>query len=230
MNKIPAVFNWSGGKDSCLALHHVLKEDLFDVKYLLTTVNGAFKRVSMHGVRTSLLTKQAKSLGFNLIQLELPEMVSMEVYETELGNQMNSFKNQGINHSIFGDIFLEDLKEYREKQLQKNNIKAIFPLWKKDSSALINEFISLGYKTIVVCAQAGLEDFCGRIIDQSFLDDLPKEIDPCGENGEFHTFVFDGPIFSGPIKFNIGEKVLRTYPNPTGSEIPTGYWFVDLFE
>lgn len=230
MNKIPAVFNWSGGKDSCLALHHILKEDLFDVKYLLTTVNGAFKRVSMHGVRTSLLTKQAKSLGFNLIQLELPEMVSMEMYEAKLGNQMNTLKNQGINHSIFGDIFLEDLKVYREKQLEEHNIKAVFPLWKKDSSALVNEFISLGYKTIVVCAQAGLERFCGRIIDQSFLDDLPKEIDPCGENGEFHTFVFDGPIFSEPIKFNIGEKIFKTYPNPTGSEIPTGYWFIDLIE
>jgi uncharacterized protein (TIGR00290 family) len=228
MNKIPAVFNWSGGKDSCLALHYVLNNGLFDVKYLLTTVNEPFNRVSMHGVRTTLLAEQAKSLGFELLQVQLPEMVSMEIYETKLGNQMKTLKNQGIGHSIFGDIFLEDLKVYRDKQLEKNNIKAIFPLWKKHSLSLIKEFISLGYKTVVVCAQNGLEDFCGRVIDQSFLDDLPEGIDPCGENGEFHTFVFDGPIFSEPIRFQIGEKVFKTYPNPNGSETPSGYWFIDL--
>lgn len=228
MNKIPAVFNWSGGKDSCLALHYVLIEGLFDVKYLLTAVNETFNRVSMHGLRTTLLAEQAKSLGFELLQVQLPEMVSMEIYEAELSKQMNALKDQGINHSIFGDIFLEDLKSYREQQLIKFGFKAVFPLWKKDSLALIKEFINLGYKTIVVCAQNGLDHFCGRIIDQSFLDDLPKGIDPCGENGEFHTFVFDGPIFSEPIRFQIGEKVFKTYTNPNGSETPSGYWFIDL--
>ena len=228
MNKIPAVFNWSGGKDSCLALHYVLKEGLFDIKYLLTTVNGAFNRVSMHGVRTTLLTKQAKSLGIELLQVQLPEMVSMEIYETELGNQMDALKNQGISHSIFGDIFLEDLKLYREQQLHKIGVDGVFPLWKRDSLSLIKEFISLGYKTVVVCAQNGLENFCGRVIDQSFLDDLPDGIDPCGENGEFHTFVFDGPIFTEPIKFKIVDKVFKTYPNPSATETSISYWFIDL--
>lgn len=230
MNKIPAVFNWSGGKDSCLALHRVLKENIFDVKYLLTTVNEEYGRVSMHGVRTSLLIKQAKSLGFELIQVQLPEMVSMETYETELGKQMDALKNQGIRNSVFGDIFLEDLKLYREKQLEKIGLEGVFPLWKNDSLSLIKEFIGLGYQTIVVCAKEGLEDFCGRVIDQSFLDDLPDGIDPCGENGEFHTFVFDGPIFTEPIKFQIGERIFKTYPNPNKSEMPSGYWFIDLFE
>ena len=230
MNKIPAVFNWSGGKDSCLALHYVLKENLFDIRFLLTTVNETFNRVSMHGVRTSLLVKQAENLGIELIQVQLPEMVSMDIYETEMANQLNVLKNAGIKHSIFGDIFLEDLKLYRVQQLDKIGINAVFPLWKKDSLNLIKEFIEMGYKTVVVCAQSGLENFCGRVIDHSFLNDLPEGIDPCGENGEFHTFVFDGPIFSQPINFKLGEKVFKTYPNPSGGDTPNGYWFIDLVE
>ena len=228
MLKMPAVFNWSGGKDSTLALHYVLQQKEFDVKYLLTTLNDTFNRVSMHGVREALLLKQVHALKIPLVQVRLPEMPDMETYERELIFQLNRLKAEGIEHSIFGDIFLEDLKIYREKQLAKIGMKAVFPLWERNSSELIKEFITLGYKTIVVCAQDGLEDFCGRIIDQSFLDDLPTNIDPCGENGEFHTFVFDGPLFTNPIKFKMGEKVFKTYPSPNDSNVKNGYWYIDL--
>lgn len=228
MPKIPAVFNWSGGKDSTLALHYILEQKEFEVSYLLTTINDSFKRVSMHGVREALLLEQVELLKIPLIQVRLPEMPDMKTYEQELTIQLNKLKSVGILHSIFGDIFLEDLKTYREKQLAQIGMKAVFPLWKRDSLELVKEFIELGYKTIVVCAQDGLQDFCGRIIDQSFLDDLPADIDPCGENGEFHTFVFDGPLFTNPIKFKMGEKVYKTYPSPNENDVVSGYWYIDL--
>ena len=230
MPKLPAVFNWSGGKDSALALHHTLAQKKYEIRYLLTTVNDSFNSVAMHGVREALLLKQVSSLKIPLIQVRLPEMPDMEIYELEITFQLEILKAEGIYHSIFGDIFLADLKTYRETQLAKIGMDAVFPLWKRDSLEVIKEFIALGYKTIVVCVQDGLQDFCGRIIDQSFLDDLPKDIDPCGENGEFHTFVFDGPIFSEPISFTLGETVFKSYPNPDQGDIPIGYWYIDLIE
>ncbi|TKC10242.1 diphthine--ammonia ligase [Pedobacter polaris] len=228
MPKIPAVFNWSGGKDSTLALHHILAQEQYDVHYLLTTVNDFFNRVAMHGVRETLLLEQVSSLKIPLVQVRLPEMPDMDIYERKITLQLEQLKSEGIYHSIFGDIFLEDLKTYRENQLAKIDMKAVFPLWKRDSLTLVKEFIDLGYKTVVVCTKEGLEDFCGRIIDDAFLADLPKDIDPCGENGEFHTFVFDGPIFAKPIDFTLGEKVFKTFPSPNQSDIPTGYWYIDL--
>ncbi|WP_316766879.1 diphthine--ammonia ligase [Pedobacter frigiditerrae] len=228
MPKQPAVFNWSGGKDSTLALHYVLQNDDFYIRYLLTTVNDGFNRIAMHGVREALLLEQVSSLKIPLVQVRLPEMPDMEIYEQELRQALNKLKSEGIHHSIFGDIFLEDLKFYRETQLSKIGMQAVFPLWKRDSLELVKEFIALGYKTIVVCAQEGLQDFCGRIIDQSFLDDLPKDIDPAGENGEFHTFVFDGPIFNKPIDFQLGEKVYKTFPSPNKYGTQSGYWYRDL--
>lgn len=228
MLKQPAVLNWSGGKDSTLALHHILHNEDFDVRYLLTTVNDGFNRIAMHGVREVLLLEQVSGLNIPLVQVRLPEMPDMAIYEKEIGSALTKLKSEGINHSIFGDIFLEDLKIYRENQLRKIGMEAIFPLWKRDSLKLVKEFIALGYRTIVVCAQDGLQDFCGRIIDQSFLDDLPKGIDPAGENGEFHTFVFDGPIFNKSVQFSIGEKVYKTFPSPNKDEKPSGYWYIDL--
>ncbi|KQC00989.1 diphthine--ammonia ligase [Pedobacter sp. Hv1] len=225
---IPAVFNWSGGKDSTLALHYILHQQEFEVRYLLTTVNDAFDRVAMHGVRATLLLKQADALNIPLVQVRLPEMPDMESYETAINAQFEKLISVGIGHSIFGDIFLEDLKAYREAQLAKIGMKAVFPLWKRNSLELVKEFIQLGYQTIVVCAKDGLQDFCGRVIDDSFLADLPVDVDPCGENGEFHTFVFDGPIFNKRIDFELGEKVFKTFPNPDQSEMPSGYWYIDL--
>ncbi len=217
MSRKVSFFNWSGGKDSTLALHYVLESEDYELRYLLTTVNEAYNRVSMHGVREDLLITQASSIGIPLYQVRLPDSPEMVVYEETMQKHLLSMRSFGINHAIFGDIFLEDLRIYRETQLAELSIEAVFPLWKKDTTAIINEFLTLGYKTIVVCAKEGLEDLCGRVIDSSFLADLPPGVDPCGENGEFHTFVFDGPIFSQPIDFSLGEKVLRS-----------GYWYIDL--
>lgn len=228
MFKKPAVFNWSGGKDSTLALHHILAHGEYDVLYLLTTVNHHHDRVSMHGVRASLLYEQVERLNIPLIEIRLPETPDMETYEQELFIHLDKLKAEGIEYSIFGDIFLEDLKAYRVNQLAKIGLNAVFPLWKRDSLDVVTEFIKLGYQTVVVCAQDGLQDFCGRIIDEAFLNDLPKDIDPCGENGEFHTFVFNGPIFSNNVNFTLGEKIYRTFPNPSGNKDTAGYWYVDL--
>lgn len=226
-DKKNCIFNWSGGKDSTLALHHVLQSRNFDVRYLLTTVNDVYNRVSMHGVRESLLIAQAQHIGIPLLQVRLPESPDMAVYEEQMNKYLKKLIDEGISHAVFGDIFLEDLKVYRENKLAEIGLLAEFPLWKRDTREVLNEFISLGYKTIVVCAKDGLQDFCGRVIDASFMEDLPDGVDPCGENGEFHTFAFEGPIFKKPIDFTLGEKVYKTYPAPEGQQ-PSGYWYIDL--
>lgn len=229
MEKKQALFNWSGGKDSTLALHKVLEEKELAVNYLLTTLSDAYNRVSMHGVREELLVAQAESIGIPLYQVRLAESPQMDEYEKTMERHLNKLKLEGIATSVFGDIFLEDLKIYREKKLSEIGMEAVFPLWKKDTRAILKEFLALGYKTVVVCAQRGLETFCGRVIDENFIDDLPEGIDPCGENGEFHTFVFDGPLFKHPVDFVTGEKVYKTYASPSGStDEPAGYWYIDL--
>lgn len=231
--KPKAIFNWSSGKDSALTLYKILKDDQFEVTSLLTSINKEFQRISMHGVHVSLLEKQAESLGFPLIKMEIPKEPSMEEYSEIMSKTMNDIKSQGVTHSIFGDIFLEDLRKYREDQLQSIGMKAVFPLWKQNTTDLINEFLSLGFKTIVTCVNETYLDksFAGRIIDQDFIKDLPENVDPCGENGEFHTFTFDGPIFKKPIQFEIGETVKKTYPKPKSDENENGeyvFWFCDL--
>jgi uncharacterized protein (TIGR00290 family) len=234
-------FNWSGGKDSSLALYHILKDKNYSVDKLVTNVNKLYRRVSMHGVREELLEQQAASMGIPLQKFVLPDQPTMEEYERGMMILLDQLHREKFTHSIFGDIFLEDLRVYRESQLAKVNISAIFPLWKKNTTELIHEFIDLGFKTIVVCVKAELLDksFVGRIIDKRFLKDLPPNVDPCGENGEFHTFVFDGPIFTSPVDFKVGDKVFREYKAPTDNkdqcfskQPPTlssmGFWFCDL--
>lgn len=220
------VFNWSGGKDSTLALHYCLQDPTIHVEYLLTTINDGFDRISMHGVRSALLITQAESLGIPLYQVRLPEMPGMDEYERTMEYHMRLLKSRGITHSVYGDIFLEDLRAYRETRLVELGMEAIFPLWKKDTTVLLKTFTSLGYKTIVVCAQAGLEHFCGKVIDENFANELPEGVDPCGENGEFHTFAFEGPIFREAIPFVLGEKVFKTYE--TAEIKDAGYWYIDL--
>jgi uncharacterized protein (TIGR00290 family) len=211
--KNTAIFNWSGGKDSAFALYKMIQEECFEIKYLLTTINSEHNRVSTHGVRIELLAKQAESLGLPLHKLLLPETTTMENYTHLIGEVMEGFKQQGIDHAIFGDIFLEDLKLYRENQLKKVNITAVFPLWKKKTRELLEEFIDAGFKAIIVCVNEKFlnKSFVGRIIDCVFLNDLPSNVDPCGENGEYHSFVFDGPIFKYPIHFTVGEVVYKKY-------------------
>ncbi|MCQ9634970.1 diphthine--ammonia ligase [Chryseobacterium sp. WG23] len=232
--KPKALFNWSSGKDSALALYKTLQENRYEVTTLLTSINKEFQRISMHGVHVSLLEQQAAYIGIPLIKMELPKEPSMEEYREIMNKTISEIKSQGVSHSVFGDIFLEDLRQYREEQLNSIGMEAVFPLWKQNTSDLIHEFLDLGFKTIVTCVNGNYLDksFAGRIIDQSFINDLPENVDPCGENGEFHTFTFDGPIFKDPIQFTIGETVKKTYPKPkTSPEEEDGeyvFWFCDL--
>ncbi|WP_394759576.1 diphthine--ammonia ligase [Flavobacterium sp.] len=237
-----AIFNWSSGKDSALALYKTLQSSEIEIVSLLTSVNKKYNRISMHGVRTELLEQQAKSIGLPLHIMEIPEMPSMEDYEAVMRETLNKFKEKGITHSVFGDIFLDDLRKYREEKLAEMQQEAIFPLWKIPTKDLIQEFLDLGFKTIVVCVNERNLDksFVGRIIDAQFITDLPADVDVCGENGEFHTFTFDGPIFKKSIEFEIGEIVYRKYEKPKQESSNTacdtsssdafdfGFWYCDL--
>ncbi|MEP7143167.1 MAG: diphthine--ammonia ligase [Ferruginibacter sp.] len=239
MNK--AYINWSGGKDSALALYHILEQKKYAVDLLLTSINAVHNRISMHGVRKELLKAQAASLGIPLTTIELPEQPGMIEYEDILNQKVNELKLEGYEYTIFGDIFLEDLRQYREDKLRGVGITALFPLWKIDTRHLVHEFIELGFKTMVVCVNENYLDkrFCGRIIDGQFIKDLPANVDACGENGEFHTFVFDGPIFQTPITFTKGDIVYKEYrapastrnnnQQPIDSAVKYGFWFCDLY-
>jgi uncharacterized protein (TIGR00290 family) len=240
MDKKNCIFNWSGGKDSTLALHYALLDPTLEIRYLVTTVTEQYNRVSMHGVREVLLIKQAESIGIPLYQIRLGEMPDMETYDNTMRTHLNKFKAEGITHSVFGDIFLEDLRKYREDKLAEIGLNAIFPLWHRDTRSLISEFINLNYKTIIVCTQENLKEICGKIISEDLINQLPSEIDPCGENGEFHTFAFEGPVFKNKIPFTIGEQVFRTYnapakttsndDSPCSSTALSGFWYIDLVE
>ena len=235
-----AYLNWSSGKDAAFALYLLKQKGEIEVSKLVTTLNTDVDRISMHGVRRDLLEQQAKSIGLPLHQISLAGNVSMTTYNRIMQEQVEHLIAEGYTHSIFGDIFLEDLKAYREEQLKKVGITAVFPLWKRDTGQLIEEFMDAGFKAITVCVNAKVldESFCGRIIDREFIKSLPEGVDPCGENGEFHTFVFDGPIFKDPIQFEIGEKVQRSYQASEKKEDncfsdkektwDTSFWFCDL--
>jgi uncharacterized protein (TIGR00290 family) len=224
--------NWSGGKDSALALYHASKGEN-KPGCLSTNINKERDRISMHGVRRRLLEAQAASIGLPLYTMDLREQPGMEEFEEETERYLQFLKGLGYTEAVFGDIFLEDLKAYREKQLDAFGISCSFPLWKKDSSTLMNEFIDLGFKAIVVCVNESFLDksFCGRMLDKKFIHDLPAGIDVCGENGEYHSFVFDGPLFSTPVSFIKGEIVRRNYKSPKDGDrdsTETGFYFCDL--
>lgn len=228
MTKPIAVMNWSGGKDSALALGRVLAAGELDVRYLLTTVNTQWQRVSMHGVRRELLRAQADAIGIELIEVLLPEMPSMEEYEAEMNRTLDMLQQSGVTHSIFGDIFLADLREYREAKLKERQMTAVFPLWQIPTSDLMGEFLAQDFGAVIVCIDAAKlsEDFCGRIINEAFVSDLPDDVDVCGENGEYHSFVFEAPYFKASIKYKTGEKVFREYETCTG--IGNKFWYCDL--
>jgi len=237
-------FNWSSGKDSALALYKMQQSSEYSIDLLVTTTNKDFGRVSMHGLRNELLEKQAKSIGIPLHKIPFAADVTMDDYSETMKSAMTSLTEQGFTHGVFGDIFLEDLKEYRDTKLAEVGLQGVYPLWKQDTKALLQEFLDLGFKAITVCVNAKLlgEEFVGRIIDEQFIKDLPDNVDVCGENGEFHTFVFDGPIFSKPVDFTIGEKVLRSYTlheedsdnchqsSEEQKNYDTSFWYCDLFK
>ncbi|MCL2826486.1 MAG: diphthine--ammonia ligase [Eggerthellaceae bacterium] len=245
--KPQAFFNWSGGKDSALALFKTMQSEAYEMAALLTTVNSENMRISMHGVSADLLAKQAESIGVPLSVLELPPTVPMEEYETLMLDRLDEFEGRGIHVSVFGDIFLEDIRRFREGQLAKVGMQAVFPLWGTPTTDVMSEFLGLGFKAIVTCINAALldESFVGRVIDEAFVRDLPENVDVCGENGEFHSFVFDGPLFSKPVDFLVGEKVYKEYGRPDDGDegadssggqddhpednaASNGFWFCDL--
>ncbi len=225
-----AIFNWSGGKDSSLSLYYLLQSKEYDVRYLVTSVNSKFNRISMHGVRQELLRQQAESIGIPLHMIMMPEMPTMENYNEMMEQTLKTFKQEGIDYSVFGDIFLEDLKKYREERLALVGMKGVFPIWKIPSPKLVREFIDLGFKAVLVCVDEKVLDrsFVGRCLDDALLKDLPSKVDPCGENGEYHSFVYDGPVFNRPIAFDFGEVVHRDYAAPSAPAVHTGFWYCDL--
>jgi len=213
------VMCWSGGKDSCLALREIQRSPNMRVEALLTTLTRDYDRISMHGVRRILLERQATSLGLPLHQILISKGATNEEYESKMGEAFSAYREKGVDAVAFGDLFLEDIRAYRQRLLAKHDMAGLYPIWGRNTSHLIREFLDSGFKTVVVCVDPAQLDpsFVGRVIDAEFLADLPAHVDPCGENGEFHTFVFDGPSFKDPIRFNVGEIVCRD-----------SFWFCDL--
>ena len=205
------LFCWSGGKDSAMALHALQSTQEHRAGSLLTTITEEYDRISMHGVRRALLERQAESLGLPLHKVLIPPQCVNATYEARMKEALGEYLAHGVRQVVFGDIFLEDLRVYREKNLAQLGMTAMFPIWKRDTRDLARDFLRLGFRAITVCVDPRVLDpsFAGRVLDESFFAALPPGIDPCGENGEFHTFVFEGPIFHAPIHFLVGERVTR---------------------
>ncbi len=206
-----AFVSWSSGKDSAFAVHVAREEGLADVVGVLTTVNEVYDRVAMHGVRAALLDRQIEALGLPAIKVPLPSPCPNEIYEQRMDAACTGIKARGIEHIIFGDLFLEDIRAYREAKLRGAGMTPIFPLWKRDTAKLARNMIASGLVAHVVCLDPKKLDraFAGRIFDAQFLEALPADVDPCGENGEFHTVVTAGPMFKAPIAVRVGETVER---------------------
>jgi len=209
--------SWSGGKDSCLTLYEIQQSRSYKVAALLTTLTEDYDRVSMHGVRRELLAAQAASLGLPLHQVAISKGATNDEYEAKFVEACSEYP--AIDSIVFGDLFLEDVKTYRDNFLARHGLRGLYPVWLRDTSEFVKEFMSLGFKAIVTCTNAKVlgSDFVGQTIDEHFLAALPAEVDPCGENGEFHTFVYDGPNFRERVVFKKGEVVERD-----------GFWFCDL--
>jgi uncharacterized protein (TIGR00290 family) len=210
--KEKVVLSWSGGKDSTMAAYHLLASQRYEIAALMTTVTEEFDRISMHGVRRELLERQAESLGIPLRKIMIPKDCPNEVYEARMRETLSHFKAQGITKVAFGDLFLEDLKQYRDERLAQVGMTGIYPIWMRDTEELVRTFIGLGFKAILACVDTKAIDaaFAGREIDHDLLRDLPESADPCGEHGEYHSFVYAGPIFKEPVACKAGERVMRT--------------------
>ena len=207
----PIIFCWSGGKDSAMALHALQQRPDVRIAALLTTVTETYDRISMHGVRRELLVQQAQSIGLPLHEVRIPPQCVNPIYEARMEEALRIYYAEGVRTVAFGDIFLQDLRAYREKNLARIGMTALFPIWTRDTRELIRSFQAARFRAVAACIDPKVLDrsFAGRELDASFFRDLPSGVDPCGENGEFHTFVFDGPIFHNPIPVRPGEIVER---------------------
>lgn len=209
--KPKALLSWSSGKDSAFALHEVRRAGQLEIAGLLTTVNEAFERVAMHAVRVDLVRRQADAAGLPLAMVEIPWPCTNAVYEAAVGEALRRARGDGVTHVVFGDLFLADIRAYREAQLAPLGLAPVFPLWQRDTRALAHTMIDGGLSARLTCVDPRALDrrFAGRVFDRALLAELPPTVDPCGENGEFHTFVTDGPMFACPIDVTPGEVVER---------------------
>lgn len=219
MAPVPTVLSWSGGKDSALALHELLMDPTVDVRGLLTTVTEGYDRVSMHGVRTSLVAAQAAALEIPLWSVRIPPSATNEQYERAMVDVLTAIHHEGIEAIAFGDLFLTDVRAYRERLVSGTGLRPVFPLWGRATVDLAQRFVSSGFRAVVVCVDPRQIDVshCGAEFDEALLGALPRSADPCGERGEFHTFVYDGPMFRQPIATQRGVVVERE-----------GFFFCDL--
>ena len=194
-----------------MALYELGNAGGSEVLALLTTVTEGYERISMHGVRDVLLDKQAEALGIELCKVRIPQDSSMEEYETRMQEALEHYQALGASSVVFGDVFLEDLRKDREDKLAQIGMTASFPIWRRDTAELARAFIDVGFQAVITCVDTQMLDgeFAGRTYDRQLLRDLPDGVDPCGENGEFHSFVHDGPVFRQPVDHRIGEVVLR---------------------
>jgi uncharacterized protein (TIGR00290 family) len=244
-----AALFWSGGKDSALALDRVRRSGECDVVSLVSTINPEYGRVSMHGVREALVKAQAAAVGLPLEPMHVGSAGGNEAYVTVFRETLTRLKARGVEALVFGDIFIADLRAWREALMAECGMAGIFPLWGEETGGLAREFVARGFKALICCASDPPLDasFAGRPLDERFLDALPEGVDPCGENGEYHSFVHDGPIFERPIAFAPGPIVYRSLsggsePEPAGEDgepaigLPAapagtatrGFWFHDL--
>lgn len=241
---------WSGGKDSAMALDRVLRSGEYEVDSLITTINPEFGRVSMHGVREALVEAQAESAGLPLRRMLVGSATGNDVYVSALRSVMSDLRGKGVQAVIFGDIFLADLRAWREGLLAEAGMEGVFPLWGEDTRSLAREFVARGFKAVICCADdARLDEHAvGRTLDEAFFAGLPAAVDPCGENGEYHSFVYDGPVFRRPVRYRPGERVYRPLAVPPATAdasadaahpaipvpaapagtVTKGFWFLDL--
>lgn len=215
------LLSWSSGKDSAWALHYLRQRPDVEVVGLLTTLNEAADRVAMHAVRRTLVDRQASAAGIPLWPVYLPSPCPNAAYEERMGAAISHARDEGVTHTAFGDLFLEDVREYRISMLSGTGVEPLFPLWCSpgDTSNLARRMLAAGLRSVLTCVDPGhlSERFAGRLYDAELLAKLPDEVDPCGERGEFHTFCFDGPMFASEIAIQVGETVSRD-----------GFWFTDL--
>ena len=236
MNREKIILSWSGGKDSAYTLYQLQKSDQYEVVYLLSTFNGTLRRLSMHGVQEALIEAQAKAIGLPLLKVYVYEANNAE-YEKQMGDVLQKACQEGIRIVAFGDIFLADLRTYREEKMRQLGMDCIFPLWQRDTRQLVQDFIGQGFVTVTCCINDGYldESWAGRIINNDFVQQLPASVDPCGENGEFHSFCMAGPVFQQPIGIAIGERTYKALP-PITTPHPTpivdvgtrGFWYCEL--
>jgi len=223
--------NWSSGKDAALAYAALLMHKEYEVTHLLTTLSAEHERVFMHGIKEQLLDAQAERMKLPLIKVKLPASPDDSIYKAAMLQTMTGLKEEGVEIAAYGDIFLEDLKVYREQQLAQAGMSALFPLWKRDTRQLVADVEQAGVEAIIVCVNEQYlgKEFLGRKINIDLLTSLPTNVDPCGENGEFHSFVYNAPFFSSSIQIVTGAIVHKTYKSPNEDSMwDTGFYFLDV--